>query len=368
MVAVPLGTLALMSNLGALLCGTWLPWVTGLFNHSAWFFMVAMTWVSEVSTKIPGAFFYVPEPSWWEIGLYYTLLVGGLSGWLWAPGRRIWSAAALVLIVAGYVWHWQTTRDEIKLTVLPLNGGHSVFVDAPGRKNDWLVDCGNDKAVEFTLKNFLRGQGVNRIQRLVLTHGDLKAIGGVEQLDQLFGVSELWTSPAKFRSTAYRDAVSEFEKPPARHKIFNCGDAAGRWRVLHPATRDNFPRADDNALVLSGDFSGVKILLLSDLGRHGQSSLLARTNDLHVDIVIAGLPNADEPLADELLEAIQPKVIVVADSEFPAPRRAAHELKERLAGRNAPAIYTRTAGAVTILARPNNWELRTMDGQKLTSP
>ena len=66
------------------------------------------------------------------------------------------------------------TRDEIKLTVLPLNGGHSVFVDAPGRKNDWLVDCGNDSAVEFTLKPFLRAQGVNRIQRLVLTHGDLK--------------------------------------------------------------------------------------------------------------------------------------------------------------------------------------------------
>ncbi len=42
-VAVPLGTLALMSNLGALVCGTWFPWATGLFNHSAWFFMCAMT-------------------------------------------------------------------------------------------------------------------------------------------------------------------------------------------------------------------------------------------------------------------------------------------------------------------------------------
>src|SRR5208283_3541326 len=72
-VAVPLGTLALMSNLGALICGTWLPWLTALFNHSAWFFMVAMTWVSEMSTKIPGAFFYVPEPSWLDIGVYYAV-------------------------------------------------------------------------------------------------------------------------------------------------------------------------------------------------------------------------------------------------------------------------------------------------------
>ena len=366
-IAVPLGTLALMSNLGALLCGTWLPWVTALFNHSAWFFMVAMTWVSDVSTKIPGAFFYVPEPSWLDIGMYYAVLVGVLSGWLLTPKRRVWSAAAMILLVAIYVWQWQTTRNEVKLTVLPLNGGHSVWVDAPGRRNDWLVDCGNNRAVEFTLKDFLRAQGVNRIQRLALTHGDLKDVGGAEQLDRLFGVAELWTSSANFRSIAYRDVVSEFEKPPPRHKIFAANNAAGYWRMLHPAAGDNFSRADDNALVLSGDFSGLKILLLSDLGHDGQGALLARTNDLHADIVIAGLPDRGEALDDDLLVAIQPKVILVADSAFPAPRRAGPELKERLAARNVPVIYTRTAGAVTIRARPNYWKLQTMDGQTLTS-
>ena len=366
-IAVPLGTLALMSNLGALLCGTWLPWVTALFNHSAWFFMVAMTWVSDVSTRIPGAFFYVPEPSWLDIGIYYVVLVGVLSGWLLTPKRRVWAATAMIFIAAGYVWHWQATRDGIRLTVLPLNGGHSVWVDAPGRGNDWLVDCGNDIAVGFTLKPFLRAQGVNRIQRLVLTHGDLKNVGGAEQLNQLFDVGELWTSSARFRSAAYRDAVSAFEKAPGRHKMFAAGDAAGCWRTLHPAG-DNFPRADDNALVLSGSFHGQTILLLSDLGQDGQGTLLARAHDLRADIVIAGLPDRGEPLGEDLLEAIQPKVIVVADSEFPAPRRASRELKERLATRKVPVIYTRTAGAVTILVRPNDWELRTMDGQKLTSP
>jgi ComEC/Rec2-related protein len=365
--AVPLGTLALMSNLGALLGGTWLPWLTALFNHSAWFFMAAMTWVSDVSTKIPGAFFYVPEPSWLDIGIYYVVLVGVLSGWLLMPKRRIWSAAALILLVTGYFWHWQTTRDEIKLTVLPLNGGHSVWVDAPGRGNDWVVDCGNDNAVGFTLKPFLRAQGVNRLPRLVLTHGDLKNVGGAEQLDRLFDIGELWTSAARFRSATYRDAVSEFEKPPARHRIFADGGTTGCWRMLHPAPGDNFARADDNTLALSGDFPGLKILLLSDLGQDGQGALLARRNDLRADIIIAGLPDRGEPLGDALLAAIQPKVIVVADSEFPAPRRASRELRERLAARSTPVIYTRTAGAVTILARPNGWALWTMDGQKLTS-
>ena len=251
------------------------------------------------------------------------------------------------------------------MTVLPLNGGHAVFVDAAGRKNDWLVNCGDENAVNFTLKPFLRAQGVNRIQRLVLTHGDVRSCGGAESLDELFGIGEIDTSPAHFRSAAYREIVAEFEKPPRRHHILNRGDTAGCWQVLHPDATDNFERADDAALVLSGNFYGARVLLLSDLGRDGQSALLSRTNDLRADIVIAGLPDEGEPLCDALLDATQPKIIVIADSEFPATRRAGPELHERLEQRGIPVIYTRTAGAVTILSRPDGWELRTMDGQKI---
>jgi competence protein ComEC len=366
-VAVPLGTLALTSNLGSLVCGNWLPWATELFNHAAWFFMVAMTDVSEWATKIPGAYFYVPAPSWLEIGIYYAVIVGGLSGWLFAPRRRTWSAAVLILIVATYFWRREQSRDETDLTVLPLNGGHAVFVDAAGQKNDWLVNCGDENSVEFNLKPFLRAQGVNKIPRLVLTHGDARNCGGAESLNGLFGIGELWTSNARFRSTAYRDAISEFEKS-ARHKIFNCGDTAGCWQILHPDATNGFPRADDSALVLIGNFHGARILLLSDLSRTGQDALLARTNDLRADIAVAGLPNEGEPLCDALIDAIQPKIIVIADSEFPATRRAGRSLHERLEQRKIPVIYTRTSGAVTIVTDKSGWKLRTMDGQKFASP
>ncbi len=363
-VAVPLGTLALMSNLGALVCGTWFPWATELFNHSAWFFMSAMTAVSEFSTRIPGAYCYVPEPSWAAILLYYAVLIGGLSGWLFAPGRRRWSAAALIVIGAVYAGHWLTTRDEIKLSVLPLNGGHAVFVDAAGRKNDWLVNCGNENAVDFTLKPFLRAQGVNRIARLVLTHGEIQNNGGAEMLNQLFGIGEIYTSPVRFRSRAYREFIAKFDQPPGTHQILQCSDAAGCWQVLHPAATDDFAQADDAALVLRGNLNGTRVLLLSDLGRKGQSALLARTNDPGADVVITGLTDDGEPLCDALLDAVQPRIIVVADSEFPATRRAGRDLKDRLGKRNVPVIYTREADAVTLRARPGRWELRTMQGQE----
>ena len=365
--AVPLGTFALMANLGALVCGHWLPWFTELFNHAAWFFMVAMTWVSVAATKIPGAYCYVPEPSLATIAIYYAVVIAVFSGWF-NTRRKIISGAIILLCIGGiYFWQWQSARDETTLTVLPLNGGHAIFVDTDGNQNDWLINCGNENAVDFTLKNFLRAQGVNKISNLVLTDASTRNCGGAQRLDELFHVGELWTSGVKFHTVAFRNAVAAFEKPLVRHKILTAGDRVGCWQILFPNSVTNIAKADDEPLVLRGDFLGTKILLLSDLSRAGQDELLTRTNDLRANLVITGLPAAGEPLCDALLDAIQPRVIVIADSEFPATRRANRALRERLEQNNIPVIYTRTAGAMKIETDRAGWQATTMDGQRFSS-
>ncbi len=107
-------------------------------------------------------------------------------------------------------------------------------------------------------------------------------------------------------------------------------------------------------------------MLLSDLGRPAQEILFNQTNDLRADIVVAGLPEKSQPLSDALLEKIQPKVVIIADSEFPATKRAPAALRERLAQQTIPVIYTRNSDAVTIVADKNGWKLHAMDGRKLT--
>jgi competence protein ComEC len=266
-----------------------------------------------------------------------------------------------------YLARWQASRDEVRVTVLPLNGAHTVFVDAAGRRNDWLIDCGNTNAVAFVTKPFLRAQGVNRVSRLALTHGDLRYAGGFQPMEELFGVKEVYTSPVRFRSAAYRRIVSELEAEPERHQFIRRGDAAGAWRVLHPAPEDKFPQADDNALVLLGDFHGTRLLLLSDLGRPGQEALMQRESDLRADIVVSGLPEQSEPLSDALLERVQPKVVIVADSEVPATKRVGARLRERLERRGGNVVYTRFSGAVTITLSDAGWELSAMDGRQLSA-
>lgn len=363
---VPLAGLALMSNLGSLICGGWLPWLTELFNHSGWFWMSAMVKISHVATELPGAYRYVPAPAIVTCLLYYALLIGLMSGWLLALGRRAWTAVGLALVCLVFLGRWQATRSTVELTILPLGGGHSVFVNAAGRNQDWLIDCGNTNSVEFLLKPFLRAQGVNQVPRLALTHGDLRHVGGAEAVMTEFGVRELLTSSVRFRSPVYRRIVATVMNSSRRHTEINRGDEIGPWTVLHPAADDNFSQADDGALVLLGEFHGTRILLLSDLGRRGQEVLLNRSNDVRADLVVTGLPVQTEPVADALLEAIQPKVIIVADSEFPATERARPVLRERLEAHGVPVIYESQEGTVTIRVRSEAWHLQTSTGKGIT--
>jgi competence protein ComEC len=226
------------------------------------------------------------------------------------------------------------------------------------------MDCGNTNAVEFVLKPFLRAKGVNHLPRLLLTHGDLKHVGGAEPLMAEFQCYDIFASSFRYRSVAYRRLFADLQREPYNLQLLHRGDQAGRWQILHPTETDQSPQGDDGALVRFGEFHGVKILLLSDLGRAGQNLLLERsTNNLHADIVVSGIPTQTDPLCEALLDAVRPRLIIVADSELPATARASQKLKDRLSRRNTTIINTRDAGAVTLSLRPGGCEIITANNQ-----
>jgi competence protein ComEC len=367
LVAVPLCALVLICNLSSLLLAGWFSGAAVLFNHAGWFLMECIRVSSHWFAHWPAAYYYVPAPSLFTSGLYYALLLAVATGWLFRREWRAWKQSALTLFVCVWCGLQCWDRTATCLTVLPVNGGMAIYFDGPGQKGDWVLDSGNTNAVEFIAKPFLRAQGVNRLATLLLSHGDLRHIGGAGILARLFSVNQVCASPVRFRSPAYRRLLEQLEAVPGLLRRVSRGDRVGSWAVLHPEPQDRFPQADDNALVLLGTVEGTRILLLSDLGRPGQNALIEREPDLRADIIVAGLPTATEALSDALLDLLQPRAIIIADSEFPVSERAGKTLRERLARRGAPVLYTRFSGAATIELRPTGWEIRTMEGDRLTS-
>ncbi len=243
--AVPLCGLVLVCDLSSLMLAAWLPLPAVLFNHAGWFYMQCIRTSSQWSAEWPGAYFYLPSPGFFTIMVYYLALITILTGWLLQGNRRGWKIGGLSLLLAGWCAHWLWELPSAQLTVLPLGAGHAVYVQAPGRENDWLIDCGSESAAESIVKPFLRAQGVNRLSNLILTHGEIDFSGGAKSVLELFRPANVYPNPIHFRSPGYGDFLESIANSPVRRKPLRLGDRVGCWTLLHPALNYNAPRKLD---------------------------------------------------------------------------------------------------------------------------
>lgn len=363
--AVPLCVLVLISNLLSLLFAAWFPGAAELFNHAGWFLMESIRVSSEWFARWPAAYYYTPAPSVFTTCLYYALLLALLTGWLFRSAFRTLKITALSAALLIWGWYFFQQAATTRLTVMPVNGGMTVYCNSPGRTRDLLIDTGPSNSVQFITRNFLHSQGVNRLPAMVLSHGDVHHTAGAETILSEFQVSKVYASPVRFRSVQYRRMLGRLESAPGLLENVHRNQSLGNWTVLHPDLNDRFSKADDGAVVLAGRFGQTRVLLLSDLAAEGQTTLLRRNPDLGADIVVTGLPASGEPLGQALLEAIHPKAIIVGDSQFPFAERAKPDLRTRLARQHARVLYTSDTGAVTLEFRRHQWQLRTISGQRL---
>jgi competence protein ComEC len=138
------------------------------------------------------------------------------------------------------------------------------------------------------------------------------------------------------------------------------------WTVLHPTNQNGVGPAENHAVVLQRELYGTKVLLLSSLGRAGQRAVLDRHPALRADVLVTSLSNTSEPVADFFIEAVKPKLIILASGDYPAKARPKAACRERLERWRVPIIYTTDTGAAMLTFRPNGWEVRTMNGPRLS--
>jgi competence protein ComEC len=360
-VVVPATALALMSGMGSLLTGAWLPGLAGLFNNATWVLMKFIIWFSGCAAQWPAGNCNVAAPSVGACVYYYIVLLLVVTGWIFRA-RHKWALMAVLLAIGlGGIAQWASTLRNARLDILPANGVPVILAAGPGWNNSILVDCGNEDSVRDLVKPFLCAQGVNRLATLSLAVARLEYFGGAQMILTNFSVAAISTGAPRERSTAFGSLITELRENHALRAVKD-GDSIAGWAVLHPGQSDQFAQADDNAVVLRREFNGHSILLLPALGRDGQEALMRRHPGLRAEFVIAGLPARDEPCCDPLLELLQPRLILIADAKFPATRRAPEKLRERLARRGSHVIYGRDHGALTLEFVPGGWHLRDAEG------
>ena len=182
---------------------------------------------------------------------------------------------AFAVLPAGHLYvarpHWPSgARAEI--TVLDAGAGAAVHLCAEGA--DWLFDTGSSRDYEKILRGALHSRGVNRLNGLVLSHGDSMHIGGASAVLADFNPGRVIDNDAPDRSRMHQ-ALSggEQREIAARGTIFPLSKNVTA-RVLYPIGF-KAKAADDQTLVVQLTIEKkFRVLLVSDSGLTTENALL----------------------------------------------------------------------------------------------
>lgn len=319
LVVVPIAFVILGTALLSVITAPLLPALSLVFNNANWFLAKAVIGIVHLFAQLPAGHHYLAHP----------------------PGLG---------------------RASAKITVLDVGSGAAVHLQT--HKADWLFDCGSQRDYERLIRQYLHSAGVNRVNALLLSHGDSQHIGGAAQLISELAPAALIDNPCPDRSRIHkvlRQTVADKrlnvrqpvqgEMLPIEHQ-FECS-------VLYPPHRFAAPMSDDQALVVRLKHrNGTRVLLMSDSGLATETALLKSQLDLASDILIKGQHHSGKSGSAEFIRAVQPRLIVATSCDFPRHERLDDQWIQELGKQNIRVFRQSDTGAVEIFLRDSGWEAR----------
>ena len=317
LLVVPIAFFILAIALLSLLSTPLLPWLAVIFNNANWFLAKLVLGIVQLFAQIPGGHFYVEQPHWSE-------------------------------------------ELTAQITVLDLGAGAAVHLRTGGA--DWLFDCGSERSYERVVRQYLHWAGVNRLDGLLLTHGDALHIGGAAELLRDFPRIHMIDNPAPDRSTIHQQLQRILQQRGIKTGHLEVGDG---FRLSREATAHVLfpPRVflanitDDQTYVIQLVVApSTSILLMSDSGEKTERALLTYGLNLRSDIVVKGQHHSGQSGSDPFLDAVRPQLIIATSRDFPEYERISDEWAEHVRARGIKLFRQDETGAVTVRVGRDGWE------------
>lgn len=215
--------------------------------------------------------------------------------------------------------HWAAANPFVQrpdFVVLDVGSGAAVLLDIRGKP--WLLDCGNDTQFDFLLLPGLRFFGLNRLEGLVLSHGDAAHIGGALATQRFFAPRQLVDSVAKDRSRSRKQLATRLEASGTPARPVAAGDTLQEApdpliEILYPPRGLQASLADDKCLVVRVSTDCWSLLYTADAGYPTERWLLEHSPDrLHADVWVRGNHVREATGTEEFVQAVNPRLIVVS--------------------------------------------------------
>ncbi|WP_419959705.1 MBL fold metallo-hydrolase [Psychrobacillus sp. BM2] len=203
-------------------------------------------------------------------------------------------------------------RKEMKVHFLDVGQGDSIFIQSPNGKN-LLVD-GSTKQAGKDVVDYLRKQGVEKLDYVVATHPDADHIGGLISVLNSISIKHFVDSGKVHTSQTYEEMLQLILDKDIPFIVPNVGDNISLDDELDIKVLNVGAESDDNneaSIVLKITYGEISFLLMGDADTVVEKEILERVN-VEATVLKAGHHGSDTSSSEEFVEAVNPKVTILS--------------------------------------------------------
>ncbi len=342
LLAVPLSLLAVLVMFNFPLLASKLFMVVDSVLQGLWWLLVRLA-------EFPMATISHAQPSVWA-------LMFSLPGVLLLLAPRGMPARWLSLIMFLPLVFTPANKPKagsINMTLLDVGQGLSIVVQT---ENHWLVyDTGAKFSAESDMGRsvvlpFLRRQGADKIDSLIISHGDNDHIGGALSLMQGMPTEQVLTSVPQQLSD-YSPLMCETGQSWTWDEV--------TFTLLspqHPFVSDN-----DNSCVLKIESEQGAVLLTSDIETAAESWLVETYgNNLKANVLISPHHGSKTSSTYKFLQAVQPVYVLIPAgyrNQFGHPHQEVLDRYEKI---KTQWLNTADSGAISLGVKDGLWQVQSL--------
>ena len=286
--------------------------------------------------------------------IYYLIII--LILYNWQKGRNYVIIFFIILLIhhnINYLNPYST------LTMIDVGQGDSFLLKLKHNKANILIDTGgiasyDDRKPYDIAKNilipYLNAEGVNKLDYLIITHGDFDHGGMAKNLIKNFKIKHIILN--RENNNLEKEIIKKF-----KGKITNISEGIIKIENITLNFLNGLNTYDENkaSLIIYTNIENRNILLMGDATKESENYILNTYNLPKMDILKVGHHGSNTSTSKKLIKKISPKISLISAGKNNIYGHPHQETLKKL--KNSDVYITKKDGAVKI--NLNNFTIKT---------
>lgn len=263
---------------------------------------------------------------------------------------------SVTMIVLLFEAHYALVNQST-FTMIDVGQGDSFVIQSPFRQCNMIVDTGGQSSYtgqskeifSNTLEPFLKGEGIRKIDYLILTHGDFDHAGEAISLMKTFNVNEILINTQPMNELM-KEIQQVAQKVGTRLRTVKQGDIVlcGNQRLTFLQSNQIKTSENEASLVFTLEMDEFSALLTGDMGVTEEDEILKQYPLDQLTVYKVAHHGSKTSNSYSFLKQLKPKMAIVSAGRNNRYGHPSPILIENLEQLDIPLLNTQVYGSVRV--------------------